>query len=219
MGIFVTSGKEKSLLKEGLPEACETGIPPIRVMEAEGHVTDNQNREDTPMGMALNTGSQAGLEQASLRRAGKYLIFQLGEEEFAISVLSVKEIMKMQEVTLVPQTPHYVQGVINLRGKIVPVINLRRRFGVGDRENTELTCIVVVRMQTDNGEQPIGIVVDGVVEVLSLSPDDIEDTPDFGIDGATPYVRGMAKVKGRVKILLDIDQVLNGHQLDKLVSF
>jgi purine-binding chemotaxis protein CheW len=73
-------------------------------------------------------------------------------------------------------------------------------------------------MQTENGEQPIGIVVDGVVEVLSLSSDDIEDTPDFGIDGATPYVRGMAKVKGRVKILLDIDQVLNGHQLEKLVA-
>jgi purine-binding chemotaxis protein CheW len=170
------------------------------------------------MTLAITNATPAGLEQAALRRAGKYLIFQLGDEEFAISVLSVKEIMKMQEVTLVPQTPHYVSGVINLRGKIVPVISLRIRFGVGEIENTDLTCIVVVRMQTENGEQPIGIVVDGVVEVLSLSSDDIEDTPDFGIDGATPYVRGMAKVKGRVKILLDIDQVLNGHQLEKLVA-
>lgn len=167
--------------------------------------------------MAMQSMATVG-DQAAVRRAGKYLIFQLGEEEFAISVLSVKEIMKMQEVTLVPQTPHYVQGVINLRGKIIPVINLRRRFQVEDRENTELTCIVVVRIHTELGEQPVGIVVDGVVEVLSLNPDDIEDTPDFGLDGVMPYVRGMAKVKGRVKILLDIDQVLNGHHLERIVT-
>ena len=105
---------------------------------------------------------------------------------------------------------------INLRGKIVPVINLRRRFKVEDLATTALTCIVVVRLRSETGEQPVGIVVDGVVEVLSLNQDDIEDTPDFGLDGAMPYVRGMAKIKGRVKILLDIDQVLHGHQLDRL---
>jgi purine-binding chemotaxis protein CheW len=148
------------------------------------------------------------------RGMGKYLIFQLGEEEFGTSVLTVKEIMKMQEITVVPQTPYFVQGVINLRGKIVPVINLRRKFEMPERENTELTCIVVVRLSTDGGEQPVGIVVDGVVEVLTLNAEDIEDSPDFGLDGARSYVRGMAKVKGKVKMLLDIDQVLGGRELE-----
>ena len=157
-----------------------------------------------------------GAQSATDPRAGKYLIFQLGEEEFGVSVLKVKEIMKMQEITLVPQTPAFVRGVINLRGKIVPVINLRRKFRLPERENTELTCIVVVRVPTDGGEQPMGIVVDGVVEVLTVSADDIEDTPDFGLEVMTPYVRGMAKIKGRVKILLDIEQVLNGQEAGKI---
>ena len=148
-------------------------------------------------------------------RAGKYLIFQLGEEEFGTSVLKVKEIMKMQEITVVPQTPPFVQGVLNLRGKIVPVINLRRKFGMAEQANTELTCIVVVRMQSELGEQPMGIVVDGVVEVLTLNADEIEDAPDFGLDAVSTYVRGMAKIKGKVKILLDIDQVLNGSDLSR----
>ena len=148
--------------------------------------------------------------------SGKHLIFQLGDEEFAINVMNVKEIMKMQAITTVPQTPSFVQGVINLRGKIVPVINLRRKFGIEDHENTDLTCIVVVRMQVEGGEQPVGIVVDGVVEVLTFSHEEIEDTPDFGLDGVMPYVRGMAKVKGRVKIVLDIDQVLHGSQLERM---
>jgi len=147
---------------------------------------------------------------------GKHLIFQLGEEEFAINVMSVKEIMKMQSITIVPQTPAYVKGVINLRGKIVPVINLRSKFGIEDRDDTDLTCIVVVRMQVEGGEQPVGIVVDGVVEVLTFNHEDIEDTPDFGPDGVMPYVRGMAKVKSRVKIVLDIDQVLQGSPLERM---
>lgn len=151
-------------------------------------------------------------------RAGKYLIFQLGDEEFGAGVLKVKEIMKMQEVTSVPQTPSFVQGVINLRGKIVPVINLRRKFKLPEKENTERTCIVVVRMQLNGIEQPMGIVVDGVVEVLTLGSDDIEDTPDFGLGGIMPYVQGMAKVKGRVKILLDIDQVLSTRDTDALAT-
>jgi len=146
-------------------------------------------------------------------RAGKYLIFLLGEEEFGISVLQVKEIMKMQQVTLVPQTPVFLQGVINLRGRIVPVVNLRSKFNMSSHEETDQTCIVVVRVQMGSGEQPMGIVVDGVVEVLLLGTEDIEDTPDFGRDATASYVRGMAKSKGRVKILLDIDRILSNQDL------
>ncbi len=157
-----------------------------------------------------------GAQSATDDRAGKYLIFQLAGEEFGVSVLKVREIMKMQEITPVPQTPAFVRGVINLRGRIVPVIDLRRRFRMIEQDSTELTCIVVVRVPLHGGEQSMGIVVDGVVEVLTLSPDDIEDAPDFGLEVITPYVRGMAKIKGKVKILLDIDQVLHGQEIEKI---
>lgn len=149
-------------------------------------------------------------------RAGKYLIFQLGNEEFGAGVLKVREIMKMQEITDVPQTPAHVRGVINLRGRVVPVLDLRMKFGFPEQEYTEHTCIVVVRTQAASGELPMGIIVDGVVEVLSLSAADIEDTPDFGDGSGKPCLLGMAKVKGRVKILLDMDRVLAGSDLQGL---
>lgn len=170
------------------------------------------------MATAIQSSSIAAIPPLVASISGKHLIFQLGFEEFAINVMNVKEIMKMQAITTVPQTPSFVQGVINLRGKIVPVINLRRKFGIEDRENTDETCIVVVRMQVEGGEQPVGVVVDGVVEVLTFNQEDIEDTPDFGLDGVASYVRGMAKVKGRVKIVLDIDQVLHRNQLERMIS-
>lgn len=146
-------------------------------------------------------------------QAGKYLIFELGNEEFGISVLQVREIMKMQEITSVPQAPHFVQGVINLRGRIVPVMNLRRKFKMPDQAYTDRTCIVVIRVQANDGEQSVGIIVDGVVEVLLLSQDDIEDRPDFGHETNSSHIRGMAKNKGKVKILLDMDCVLSIEEL------
>jgi purine-binding chemotaxis protein CheW len=148
--------------------------------------------------------------------AGKYLIFELGGEEFGISVLQVKEIMKMQQITMVPKAPHFLQGVINLRGRIVPVMNLRRKFGMSEQGDTERTCIVVVRSDTEAGEQPMGIIVDGVVEVLLLGEEEIEHAPDFGVEDRSSCVQGMAKNKGTVKILLDIDKVLSGEQIGAL---
>lgn len=168
--------------------------------------------------MAARSTSIALGHTATGASAGKYLIFQLGTEEFGTSVLTVKEIMKMQEITVVPQTPSFVQGVINLRGKIIPVVSLRRKFGLPEQGHTELTCIVVVRIQMESGEQSMGIVVDGVVEVLTLNADDIEDAPDFGLDAAATYVQGMAKIKGKVKILLDINRVLNGQEMTGLAG-
>ncbi len=169
------------------------------------------------MGTALLTTTPSGMPSTPDSRVGKYLIFKLGQEEFGTSVLKVKEIMKMQEITAVPQAPSSVQGVINLRGKIIPVINLRCKFGLDEQQPTDVTCIVVVRIQLDGGgEQPMGIVVDGVVEVLTLTQDDIEDSPDFGMEASAPYVMGMAKIKGKVKILLDIDRVLSGLEGERL---
>ena len=149
-------------------------------------------------------------------RSGKYLVFQLGSEEFGIRVLQVREIMGVQDITSLPQTPAHVKGVINLRGKVIPVVDLRLKFGLPEQEHTERTCIIVVQVNRGNRPVSMGIVVDGVVEVLTLAASDIEDTPDFGGGAATPYLLGMAKVKGKVKILLEIDQVLIGQDMSGL---
>lgn len=149
----------------------------------------------------------------STSRAGKYLTFHLGREEFAIQVLKVREIMGVQDITAVPQTPACVKGVINLRGKVIPVVDLRLKFGLPEIEYSQRTCIIVVQVQVGAGTMMMGIIVDGVSEVLTLTGADIEDTPDFGQGVATPYLLGMAKVKGKVKILLDIDHVLSNQGL------
>jgi purine-binding chemotaxis protein CheW len=146
-------------------------------------------------------------------RGGKYLIFHLGAEEFGTEVLKVREIMGMQDITTIPQVPAYVKGVINLRGKVVPVIDLRLKFAMEAQECTPRTCIIVMRTRQAEEELTVGMIVDGVVEVLNLAASDIEDTPDFGPGVDTPYLIGMAKIKGRVKILLDIDQVLASDEM------
>jgi purine-binding chemotaxis protein CheW len=149
-------------------------------------------------------------------RGGKYLVFELGREEFGIRVLQVREIIGVQEITSLPQTPSHVKGVINLRGKVIPVVDLRLKFGLPEQEYTERTCIIVVQVNRRDKPISMGIVVDGVVEVLTLAATDIEDTPDFGGGAATPYLLGIAKVKGKVKILLDINEVLTGHEIHGL---
>jgi purine-binding chemotaxis protein CheW len=141
-------------------------------------------------------------------RAGKYLVFHLGKEEFGIKVLDVREIMGVQEITAVPHTPAHVKGVINLRGKVIPVVDLRMKFMLDQMEYTQRTCIIVVQVRLASGTTQMGLIVDGVSEVLNVAGADIEDTPDFGNGVHTPYVLGLAKVKGKVKILLDIDKLL-----------
>jgi purine-binding chemotaxis protein CheW len=150
------------------------------------------------------------------KRAGKYLIFNLGVEEFGTEVMKVREIMGLQDITVIPQVPAYVKGVINLRGKVIPVIDLRLKLAMEPQEYTPRTCIVVMRTRQADEDLMIGMIVDGVVEVLNLMASDIEDTPDFGPGVVTPYLTGMAKVKGKVKILLDIDQVLSTNELQGL---
>ncbi|MFZ2448807.1 MAG: chemotaxis protein CheW [Syntrophobacteraceae bacterium] len=148
-----------------------------------------------------------------VNREGKYLTFSLGDEEYGIGILRVREIIGMMRITSVPQTPEYVRGVINLRGKVIPVIDLRSRFGMSAVEFTERTCIVVVEIDSDSGRLHIGIVVDSVSEVVNIKSGDIEDTPCFGTALSTEYILGMAKIAGSVKILLDIGRVLKADEL------
>ena len=146
-------------------------------------------------------------------KSGKYLTFTLAEEEYGIGILKIKEIIGMMPITTVPQTPHYVKGVVNLRGKVIPVIDLRLRFGMGEIEYTERTCIIVVEMAGESVDVIIGIVVDTVSEVLTIRDEEIEDPPRFGARLDTDYIHGMAKTDDGVKILLDIDRVLRSEEL------
>jgi purine-binding chemotaxis protein CheW len=150
---------------------------------------------------------------SGLEREGKYLTFSLGDEEYGIGILKVKEIIGMMRITPVPQTPEFVKGVINLRGKVIPVIDLRLRFGMEENGYTERTCIVVVEIDGSGGKLHIGVVVDSVSEVLNIKGADIEDTPNFGTTLNTEYILGMAKTGGGVKILLEIDRVLSGSEM------
>jgi len=149
-------------------------------------------------------------------REGKYLTFTLAEEEYGIGILKIKEIIGMMPITSVPQTPEFVKGVINLRGKVIPVIDLRLRFGMGEIDYTERTCIIVVEIEGQTGTVMIGIVVDSVSEVLNIKGEDIEDTPTFGTKLNTEYILGMAKMEGGVKILLEIDRVLSSEEVAAL---
>jgi purine-binding chemotaxis protein CheW len=153
---------------------------------------------------------------ATDNRTGKYLTFLVDREEFGVNVLKVREIMRIQEITTMPRTPEWMKGVINLRGKIIPVVDLRLKFGLADSPYTERTCIIVVQVRVGPELLSMGIIVDEVSEVLSMNAADIEDTPDFGASVDTGYILGMAKVKGRVKILLDIDKVLSGQEIRRL---
>ena len=149
-------------------------------------------------------------------REGKYLTFTLADEEYGIGILKIKEIIGMMPVTTVPQTPDFVKGVINLRDKVIPVIDLRLRFGIESIDYTDRTCIIVVEIQGTIQTVQIGIVVDSVSEVLNVKGEEIEDTPTFGAKLNTDYILGMAKMEGGVKILLDIDRVLKAEEVELL---
>lgn len=147
---------------------------------------------------------------------GKYLTFILANEEYGISILKVKEIIGMMPITSVPQTPEFVKGVINLRGKVIPVIDLRLKFEMAAMDYTDRTCIIVVEIQGASDYIHVGCVVDAVSEVLNINSQDIEETPNFGTNLDANYILGMAKMEGGVKILLDIDYVLSADEVSSL---
>jgi purine-binding chemotaxis protein CheW len=158
--------------------------------------------------MAEAARKMEAVHQGQKGKDGKYLTFTLGQEEYGIGILKVREIIGILEITTVPRTPEHIKGVINLRGKVIPVISLRSKFGIAEEEYTDRTCIIVVEILGSGGSIPIGIIVDSVSEVLNISGEDIEPTPNLGSALNTDYLLGLAKVKGRVQILLDIDRVL-----------
>jgi purine-binding chemotaxis protein CheW len=162
------------------------------------------------------TKSDEKIDQAlkvMAEKEGKYLTFSLAQEEYGIGILKIREIIGMMPITSVPRTPEFVKGVINLRGKVIPVVDLRLRFGMEAIDYTERTCIIVVEIEGQAGTVQIGIVVDAVSEVLNIKGEEVEDTPTFGTKLDTDFILGMAKIEGGVKILLDIDQVLSAEEI------
>ena len=154
--------------------------------------------------------------QTTAKLAGKYLTFNLQAESYGIAVLKVREIIRQTTITLVPQMPAHIRGVINLRGKIIPVMDLRVRFEFPITA-TEQTCIIVVQVKLPDGKTTqMGLVVDGVEEVITIAANDIEETPNFGGQICTDYIIGIAKVKGAVKTLLDIDGVIGADTLKQI---
>ena len=161
---------------------------------------------------AMATASAGGGETGMPELAGKYLAFRLGSEEYGLEILKVREINGLMDITAVPRTPEYIRGVINLRGKVIPVVDLRAKFGMEVAKDTEHTCIIVVDISQGGTNNQMGILVDSVSEVLDIAGDDIEGAPSFGASVDTRFILGMAKAKGGVKILLDIGAVLGGDE-------
>lgn len=151
-------------------------------------------------------------------QSGKYLTFRLGDEDYGLEILKVQEIIKMQSITKVPRSPEYVSGVINLRGKVIPVINLRSKFSMEKVDDSEKTCIIVVQIRSKENVLTTGVVVDEVSEVLDIREEEIEPAPAFGGDIEEAFILGMAKAKGSVKILLDIDKILSFQDVTQLQS-
>jgi purine-binding chemotaxis protein CheW len=156
------------------------------------------------------------VNQAVVNKEGKYLTFALAREEYGLEILKVREIIGYMDITAVPQTPHHVKGVINLRGQVIPVVDLRSKFGMDTAEVTEETCIIVVEITQGDRNFQTGIVVDHVQEVLDILGKDIENAPEFGSNVDTDFILGMGKIGETVKILLDIDKVLAGVDFSEL---
>jgi purine-binding chemotaxis protein CheW len=149
-------------------------------------------------------------------KAGKYLTFRLSAEEYGLEILKVQEIIQMQAITRIPRTPEFVRGVINLRGKVIPVVDLRRKFGLEEIEDTERTCIIVVQIHAEQAMHIMGVIIDEVREVLDIPAESIEDAPAFGASIDTEFIMGMGKIGQGVKILLDIDKVLSVQELSRI---
>lgn len=147
---------------------------------------------------------QAVEDRKARAKAGKYLTFVLASESYGLEILKVRELIGLMPITVVPQTPSYVKGVINLRGKVIPIVDLRVKFGLAEAAATKETCIVVV----DIRGQLVGIVVDTVSEVLFVPEANIEPPPPFGRDLDTDFILGVAKCDGKVKLLLDLDRAV-----------
>ncbi|MFI5379155.1 MAG: chemotaxis protein CheW [Tepidisphaerales bacterium] len=166
----------------------------------------------------MSTATLEAPAGSTTSKGGKYLTFALGKEEYGLEILKVREIIGYMEITAVPRTPSYVKGVINLRGQVIAVIDLRSKFGMETAERTEQTCVIVVEIKQGGRKLSTGIIVDHVSEVLDIGGEKIEEPPTFGASVDTDFILGMGKIGDSVKILLDIDRVLGEEEINMLAE-
>ena len=146
----------------------------------------------------------------------QYLSFVLGEETYGVSILVIKEILEYNEPTIVPMMPSFIRGVINLRGSVVPVVNLSIRLGKSTTEIAKRTCVVIIEVKHEGETMEVGVVVDAVNEVMDIAPDNIDSAPNFGVNIRTDFIQGMGRVDGKFVVLLNIDHVLSIKELSVL---
>jgi purine-binding chemotaxis protein CheW len=147
---------------------------------------------------------------------GKYLTFRLGREEYGIEILKVREIVALMDITQVPLTALYIRGVVNLRGKIIPVVDMRKKFALPEVEAGRETCIITTMVEGKEGQVLTGLLVDAVTEVVQITASDVEPVPALGEDMKLDFVTGLSKAKGRVVVLLDMDKVMQEHDFQEL---
>lgn len=159
---------------------------------------------------------QEGILDLGLKLSGKYLTFLLADEEYAVEILKVQEIIQMQKVTPVPGAPNFIRGVINLRGKVIPVVELRKKFSMEQHSDTDKTVIIVMMIEKEQQIITMGIIIDDVKEVLDVTAESIENTPSLGGDVDTGFIMGICKANNNVKMLLDINKVLSTDEFNTL---
>jgi purine-binding chemotaxis protein CheW len=157
----------------------------------------------------MNQKETGGASDSAASLGGKYMTFRLAREEYGLEILKVRELIGFMEITRIPRSPEHVRGVINLRGKVIPVVDLRLKFGMAKAEPTNQTVIIVVQLSADNGGLTMGILVDEVLEVRAITAADIEPPPNLQDEVTSSFVRGVGKADRRVIFLLDIDRVLS----------
>jgi len=156
------------------------------------------------------------METTLTKTEGKCLTFRLGREEYGVEILKVREIVGLMDITAVPKTAAHVRGVVNLRGKIIPVVDLRRKLGLPEAASSRENCIIIVIVRSRQSDVLVGLLVDAVNEVLWVGEGEVDALPDIGDEGALDFIRGLAKIRGRVVILLDIDKVVHQQDLQGL---
>lgn len=166
----------------------------------------------------MNASAPSQVNQTEMPLEGTYVTFELDNEEYCLGIGTIREIIRLMPVSKIPRMPDFIEGIINLRGNVIPIIDLRRRLALAERDYDDRTPIIIVELQTPEGLVRIGVIVDGVSEVIQVSGDEVEATPSFGVEIDADFILGLAKVENGIRTILDIEQVLTCRHLNVLTQ-
>jgi purine-binding chemotaxis protein CheW len=193
-------------------------LPPPKAISNASEPKENTMGQVVQQAVAAKGGGKNAVVAASTAEIAQYLTFLLSGEMYAVGILNVKEIIEYGQLTEIPMMPAFIRGVINLRGSVVPVIDLAARFGGRQTESSRRTCIVIIELTSAEERHDIGVVVDAVSEVLEVSSADIEPPPSFGAKIRADFIQGMGKIGGKFVIILDIQRVLSVEEIASLAT-